>query len=571
MAGASSYVTVSRRPPDIEDYIDMLRRHRSWLIGPMFAGLVLSVVVAFLWEDSYVSTAVMQITPQQISPRLVPADFTNEMQDRLNQMQQEILSRGSLTELIIRPSLNLYPKQRSYRPLEDIVQDMRNKSIKIQMVDVSTGAGGQGGQGAQKAFSSAFAISFTYTDRYKAQAVVRELVSKFVEQNVKAQTDQARMTAQFMDDELKNAQKSLNDLDARLTQWKLENQGKLPEQFQANVTAYQGSQMEAQRLTDQIAHAQTQKVMLEQQLQNIIADQNYYTSHLEDTLTNPGQLSVRNQQFVNLDSELLKLKSNLASMRKQYGENYPLMNEVKAQIENLEAQKAELEKEQAAKDTAAVSSGPTTVRVTNPQVQQRLVEIKNNIATIKTQITAAQQEIDSLMRAQGENAKRISTYQARIESAPVGAQQYEALLRDFNLAKEAYDVQVKRKQASETQQNLEEHKAGEQLVPLDPPSLPEQPVEPKRPIWAAVGTTLGLMFGVLMAGIKEMKDTSLKNLKDVRAYTNLPVLSSVPLLENTLLVRRKRRLFWLAWSASFVVGTLAMGASLYYHYFGRST
>jgi hypothetical protein len=67
-----------------------------------------------------------------------------------------------------------------------------------------------------------------------------------------------------------------------------------------------------------------------------------------------------------------------------------------------------------------------------------------------------------------------------------------------------------------------------------------------------------------------MKDTSLKNLKDVRAYTNLPVLSSVPLLENALLVRRKRRLFWLAWSASFIFGTLAMSASMYYHFFGRS-
>jgi polysaccharide biosynthesis transport protein len=204
MAGASNFLTVSRRPPDIEDYIDMMRRHRSWIIGPMFAGLVLSVVVAFLWDDSFVSTAVMQITPQQISARLVPADFTSAMQERLNQMQQEILSRGSLTELIYRPSLNLYPKRRSYRTIEDIVQDMR-KDIKIQMVDVSASASGGGGP---KVLSSAFAISFTYTDPHKAQQVVRELVSKFVEQNVKAQTDQARMTSQFMDDELKTRKKT---------------------------------------------------------------------------------------------------------------------------------------------------------------------------------------------------------------------------------------------------------------------------------------------------------------------------------------------------------------------------
>ena len=46
--------------------------------------------------------------------------------------------------------------------------------------------------------------------------------------------------------------------------------------------------------------------------------------------------------------------------------------------------------------------------------------------------------------------------------------------------------------------------------------------------------TLGMMLGIMLAGAREMKNTSLKNLKDVRAYTNLPVLSSIPLLENAL-------------------------------------
>jgi len=61
-----------------------------------------------------------------------------------------------------------------------------------------------------------------------------------------------------------------------------------------------------------------------------------------------------------------------------------------------------------------------------------------------------------------------------------------------------------------------------------------------------MGAGIGLMLGIVLAGVKEMKNTSLKNLKDVRVYTNLPVLSSIPLLENALLVRRKRRLTWLA-------------------------
>src|SRR5216684_1861663 len=138
MAAPQNFVSVSRRPPDVEDYIDMLRRYRSWLIGPMFAGLVIAVVVAYMWPDTYESSAVMRITPQQISERLVPTVVNMQMQQRLTAMQQQILSRGSLSELILRPALNLYPRERAKLPMEDIIQDMRLKAIKIQMVDVAT-------------------------------------------------------------------------------------------------------------------------------------------------------------------------------------------------------------------------------------------------------------------------------------------------------------------------------------------------------------------------------------------------------------------------------------------------
>ena len=123
------------------------------------------------------------------------------MQQRLQQMQQEILSRSSLSELIQRPSLDLYRKERARYPMEDIIQDMRNKAIRIQTVEVNRTA-------------SAFTISFSYPDRFKAQAVVRELVTKFTEQNVTVQRNQANLTTQFLGDELKQAKDKMDSLEA---------------------------------------------------------------------------------------------------------------------------------------------------------------------------------------------------------------------------------------------------------------------------------------------------------------------------------------------------------------------
>ena len=569
MGAVQNFVSVSRRPPDIEDYIDILRRHRSWIIGPMFTGLVISVVVAFLWPDTYQSTAVMRITPQQVSERLVPAEVATHMGDRLNQMEQEILSRSTLSSIILQPSLNLYPKQRQQRPMEDIVTDMRNNDIDIKMLELPGNK-----TDANHQLASAFSISFKYTDKYKAQQVVRELVTKFTEQNITVLRNQAQLTTNFLDDELKNAKDKLDAVNARITKWKTEHAGQLPEQASANVTALNSLQLTASQAAESLAQAQANKAQLETSLQNFQGEVAYYSSRTEDVQTLPGQTpqSVKNDRLAELNRNLIQAQSDLAGLKKQYRDSYPMIGALQARIDLLQEQRDAAMKEEAAAEEASQTSpgSPTQVRVANPMVQQRLQDLKNTIQSTKTSIANMQQQIESRQRQIAELNRRVAEYQGRIDASPLNEQQYAQLMGDYSLAKQEYDLQVKKSQEAATAQNLEDHKAGETLEVLDPASLPEESIEPKRPAWIGIGTAIGLMLGVVMAAAKEVKNTALKNLKDVRAYTNLPVLSSIPLLENALLVRRKRRLFWLAWSSAFIFGTIAMSGAMYYHFFGRS-
>jgi uncharacterized membrane protein YgdD (TMEM256/DUF423 family) len=150
----------------------------------------------------------------------------------------------------------------------------------------------------------------------------------------------------------------------------------------------------------------------------------------------------------------------------------------------------------------------------------------------------------------------------------VGENQYAKLTRDHALAKARYDEFNVKKGQSEMANKLEERSAGENLELLDPASMPLKPTQPNRWLIVGIGVGLGVAVGLCLAGAKEMKDSTLKNVKDVRAYTNLQVLASIPLLENALLVRRKRRLLWLAWSSAMTLGIMAMSGSMYYYYFG---
>src|SRR5271165_729799 len=200
MAAPQNFVSVSRRPPDVEDYIDMMRRYRSWIIGPAFAGLVISVVVAFVWPNLYLCTAAMQIKPGTLPTNLLPSMVAGQMNQRLQQLNLEILGRDNLIALIQNPKLDLYKKERQRYSVEDVAEDTFRKDISIFPYN----SGGGANNGAQ-----AFKIVFKYTDRYKAQTLVRKLVTDFTSKNVVMQNNNSNQTTGVFDDLVKTAKEKM--------------------------------------------------------------------------------------------------------------------------------------------------------------------------------------------------------------------------------------------------------------------------------------------------------------------------------------------------------------------------
>jgi uncharacterized protein involved in exopolysaccharide biosynthesis len=504
----------------------------------------------------------MRITPQQVPSNLVPASITTQMAERLQQMQTEILSRGSLSEIIQKPSLDLYKKERQKLPMEDVVQEMRNKYIRIVPLADSGGAG--------KRYASAFSVSFMYTDRYKAQAVVRELVTKFTEQNVTVQRNQASLTTNFLKDEVKGAREKLEKIEEEIVKFKRANMGKLPEQAQANAQSLQTYNLQLMSTAQTLNRLLNEKTLLEQDMVSLRNRENSLANGLTETV--PGAsteaVTTQNPRLVSMNQVIANERSKLALIKESKGSGHPDVADLELAIQQLERERDDAEKREAAMTVVkpGSSSGPRVV--TNSVVARELDLTRQQMEAARNRILNKDNEIKASEKDRAELQKVVSTYQQKLEDAPLNEQQYNALLREFNLAKQDYEDMSKRHDASETAQSLEEHKAGENLEVLDPATLPEQPSEPNRLAWAGIGTAAGLCLGIMLAAAQEVRNTSLKNLKDVRAYTNMPVLSSIPLLENALLVRRKRRLVWLAWSSAVIIGCILMTGSMYYRFSG---
>lgn len=159
--------------------------------------------------------------------------------------------------------------------------------------------------------------------------------------------------------------------------------------------------------------------------------------------------------------------------------------------------------------------------------------------------------------------------EARASAATAGETEYEQLRRDRQHAQEKLDEAERKAELTAADQRLRERGHGERLELGDPASLPQIPASPDRLMLGCCGLGLGLLLGLLTGAGLELRDQSLKDLHDVETHTGLTLLASVPLLENDLVVRRRRRLQGLAWTTGCLAGVCLMAGSVAYYYVQR--
>ena len=569
MQGQPDYLSVPRRALDVEDYVDILRRHWTWIIGPTFAGLVIAVVVAFLWPDTYLSYAVMRIVPSQVSDRIVPTNFNLHMQDRLATMQQDVTSRSKLIDMI--KKFNLYASEQAKRPLEDIVEDMR-LSIHIDAVEAK---GAQ--QQANKTTGSAFRLAFSYSNNHDAQKVVTEMVNAFMSQNIVDRRQKSRITTEFLSEEVKTAKASLDSIENELIAFKQRNAGKLPEELQSNLQMQNSYQQQLSAVQEVLNRNQQDKMMLETSLQNLKSQlNNVQVAAEEASVAKTTKTETKSDRLADAEKRVADAEAILAAMREQLKPEHP---DLKKQIARVETVKQERDKvaaqvaaqtaveEERANQQAAVVVAPR--KRVNPNEAKNRADVEAQIKTTQARIHAFELDSEERVKMQKSIFDQLKLISDRIQSNPLTQGEYARLTRDYNLAKENYDRLTGQKSSSEVANRLEDRSAGENLELLDPASLPQKPAEPTRWLIVLSGAGIGLLLGLFLAGAQEVKDSTMKGLKDVRAYSNINILSSIPLLENALLVRRKRRLTWLAWSSAMIVGVVVMSSSVYYYYWGH--
>ena len=463
---------------------------RRWLVAVPALVIAAGVfVVAHYLPNRYRSETLILVVPQRVPESYVRSTVTTRIEDRLQSIGQQIMSRTRLEQII--QEYNLYADRRNTEIMEDIIERMRKD---IGSVDIVRG--------------DAFRIGFTADDPRTAMRVTERLASFFIDESLRDREVLAEGTNQFLESQLEDARRRLIETEKKLEEYRRLHDGELPTQLEANMQGLHNTEMQVQALVDSISRDRDRRLILER----AIADADAPDAIDAATATsgeNGAASGTAEQQLVAAEASLRTLQARLTPEHPDVVRTKRVIAELRKRVE------AEASGEPV---TASVPRSPATmVR------QNRLREMKAELQRLEIELaskTAQEQRLRGVMGA----------YQKRIEAAPSRESELTELMRDYETLQETYRTLGTKQQESQISANLERRQIGEQFKILDPARLPEKPSSPDRPQIYLYGLFSALLVGLLCAGTAEYFDRGLRSEEDVRMALNLPVLATIPLI-----------------------------------------
>ena len=558
---ATDNFEIARRTPDFEDFVDMVRRHKTWIFGPLWAGIVIATVVAFLWPDTYISSALIRVTSSQVPDRYVQTNLNQMLSERISAISQGVLSRSTLTNII--QTHDLYPRERRRLPMEDIIEQMRTKHIRIGVVNLQNSTKSVG----------AFPISFQYENRFLAQKVTQDIVSRLINENERETMTQSQTTTDFLTTEVVKAKQQLEEIEAKLAEFKIRNAGTLPDDQSVNFSAMNSLDQRISQTNAAISRVNQEKLLMEANLR-ISREQLAKAIEIASIApADPQRSQAKNEELAQKNREITAGEQALTQYKEMYTDSHPEIRRIVASLAVARRQRDDLvrlDKEALAEEGRKAAEAEKSKAPRRIVVTREMQVLDGSIKQIESAIQGKAVELQDLSAEIARTSAQAKGYQSRITTSPLSGQAYSLLNRDYEQAKLAYGALKKNQDESARGTAIIRNKQGETLDLLDQASLPVTASEPRRELIIGGGAGLGLLLGLLLVGVREMKDTTLKNLKDVRAYTQLTVLGCVPLLEGDVVVKRRKRVALLGWSTAMVLGALVMGGSIAYYFTANS-
>ncbi len=516
----------------VHDYWQILLRRRWWLIGALFGCWLLAWGASRLLPSVFRSETLILVEQQKVPEQYVVSNVSVDLQEQLQSMTQQILSRTRLERII--EKFHLYTRQRQRLGPDGLVDEMR-KDIQIQLVE----APGKRGQ------LTAFRIIYSAPSPILAQQVATQLTSLFIDENIQEQSQRAENTTEFLSSELNGARASLAEQEAKVKQFKSRYLGELPSQMDGNVHILTGLQERYHSLAQTLNRAQEQRLYMESLLSQ-------YRAVRTGSETGANTLP-------SVEHELAKMKADLADAQTRYTAKHPDVIRLKGLIAKTEKLKSDIEAEAAKPQQDEGQKFPTNS--SELQTMAPMLQLEGQLKANEREIQDGRREMQTLQT-------QIAEYQSRLNLTPVREQQITDLTRDYEQSKANYDSLLKKQMQSQLATNLEKRQQGKGFRIIDPPSLAHKPYSPDRVKFSLLGLIAGFLAGFGLVFLSEFLDDHIRDEEEIARMTNARVLAGIPHLATPADERKRHRRRFLELCGAGLIFIVMVGANVFTFYRG---
>jgi protein tyrosine kinase modulator len=508
----------------LSDYLDIARRRKWWIILCVLAMVVSSTVMARRLKDVYRAETTILVDSSQVPYNYVAPIVTTDISARLSTLQQQVLSPTRLKKLV--EAEGLYPDHTGNRSEDDIIHSVQ-KAISVEVVN--PGAGKMG----------AFRIAFSNNRRDEVARIANHIAQMFIEENLKAREEQTSGTAQFLEDQMAETKRALDETDAQLSAIKSRNILDLPEAKPYHMEALTTLRGQAQRIQDKISQDQRDKAILQSML---------LSGGLAPTIDMGLDSGASTSGLSPDEAQVQQLEAKLKELRSRYGPAHPDVRKTQNEIDRLRTKSANASpaaSAQARNQKPTVQPSKSVPR--NPVLEAQIGKIEDDIKDLNDQLPPIERQIEF--------------HTAKLAELPVFEQKISRLQQDNESLRKQYANLLDKKQAAEMSYALEVRQKAERFVVLDAAQTPLRPSAPNRALISLAGLMCGLLTGVALAAAVEMSDETVRSESEAARLLGKPVLSGLPRLISAQ-ERRLSRLRAAGILAGTVVGSFALGMLL---------
>ena len=263
-------------------YIDILKRRFFYFLIPFGLVSILGLWFAAIQKPSYLSEGKILVESQAIAPDLVRSLVTGTATERIQLIQQRIMTRDNL--LSIANKFGLFPGQPG-------VLELMRDSTRIKPADME-------GQSRQTANTIAFTVGFEYEDRQLAMRVASEFVTQIVNEDARSRTSRATEAVRILTSETKDIEDKLE-----ATQNQIFEVARRPRDIVPDIPEQQKSQLAA---LSALKAELIQKSSVYSDAHPAVTALKKRISAMEKTLTQPAETSTKAPSTQADDMEALK-------------------------------------------------------------------------------------------------------------------------------------------------------------------------------------------------------------------------------------------------------------------------